>query len=436
MNEEIEQLAKKAASQLKVQFNLPKDGFLAGGSIANLIWEYHTGNKAVINDVDIFKFIGFEDKPNSTKESLFQYEEKDKKFYEDYSGTRICDSYTKNFYRIVESSKEGDINEVTYKSNTDQPQIILNSFDINATRVGWCLKTDTAYWTPEFEDFLKTGELKCCNLSTPSHTAVRIAKKSKELGAKLNPLEFKILQWSLCWRFTDGYKLRFLDRYNQLFQQNREVLDEYFNIKRDLMTEEWVKTTHGKDVQLYFLQPKTANDQKNEYFPALEELDFFNDDENLKRIYTSGDFLFYIRNIYQKNESLRDMWSKFYFFFYDGYVDVKPNVEDLSLLERVCQWAPASINNLRGMKLSEQISVIKKFLEAYKEDPIVAISILEKVKVHSGIELDEQTSLILELSVRREIVNDKWDKVNKILDLPVEYPVDEKDFIFQQLYLI
>jgi hypothetical protein len=44
----------------------------------------------------------------------------------------------------------------------------------------------------------------------------------------------------------------------------------------------------------------------------------------------------------------------------------------------------------------------------------VAISILEKQKVDKDIELDETTSLLLELSVRKEIINDTKGKVYKI----------------------
>jgi hypothetical protein len=36
--------------------------------------------------------------------------------------------------------------------------------------------------------------------------------------------------------------------------------------------------------------------------------------------------------------------------------------------------------------------------------------------------LDEQTSLLLELSVRKQIVNDTRGKVNKILDIKEELP--------------
>ena len=55
----IEILGRQAIEHIKDNYrNFPKTGFLAGGSLANLVWEYVTGHKAVINDVDIFNFSG------------------------------------------------------------------------------------------------------------------------------------------------------------------------------------------------------------------------------------------------------------------------------------------------------------------------------------------------------------------------------------------
>ena len=55
------------------------------------------------------------------------------------------------------------------------------------------------------------------------------------------------------------------------------------------------------------------------------------------------------------------------------------------------------------------------FLDKFKEDPLIAISILEKIKVTKDIVLDDQTALLLELSVRKEIINDTKNKVRRIL---------------------
>ena len=422
----IESLGRQAIDRIKSEWGLPKRGFLAGGSIANIVWELVSGNKAVISDIDIFIFDSLEETINtSNRDTLFNYQEKETKYYEDYTG--MCfNTYTKDFYSIIESEKEGMFNNIRYKSNTEDPSLIIKSFDINSTRIGYSIEKDELYWTSEFEEFLKTGELKVTNLMTPSHTAIRIVKKSKDLNVKLDEFEFKLIQYTLSCNFQDRIKLRFRERYLDLYKEYSHILKDYFTIKRDIEAEDYVKIHHQKEVQLFYLSP-VVNDESTEIseFDRLmysHRLELFKEDTNLNLIFKSSDFLFYMRNIYGKEE-LSKLWKKLYFYFNNvNYIDREVSMEDIELLCRFSKNAPNSIENLKGYKLSEQISIIKKFLDKYKEDPIIAISILENVKVSKDIELDEQTSLLLELSVRKQIVNDTRGKVNKILDIKEELP--------------
>lgn len=420
----IESLGRQAIDRIKSEWGLPLHGFVAGGAIANIVWELVSGNKAVVNDIDIFVFDGIEKELDNDKKSLFNYQEKETKYYEDYNGMNF-NNYTKDFYSIVESERDDMFNTIRYKSNTSDPSLIIKSFDINATRIGYDIDNDKLYWTSEFEDFLKTGELKVSNIMTPSHTAVRIAKKSKELNAKLYDFEFKLLQYALSYRFIDRIKLRFRERYLDMCRDNKDLLSPYFQMSRDLETEEYVFTKVGEKVELYYL---VARDIKKEVTEVpltdnFEKIVYSNlpqifEDDNINKIFKSTDFLFYMRNIYGKDQNLKDMWSKLYYFFNDvHYIDREVSQEDLDLLQRFGKYAPGSIENLKGLKMSEQIEVIKKFLDKFKEDPIIAISILESVKVDKDIILDEQTMLLLELSVRKKIVNDTRGKVSKILNI-------------------
>jgi hypothetical protein len=123
-----------------------------------------------------------------------------------------------------------------------------------------------------------------------------------------------------------------------------------------------------------------------------------------------------MRNIWKKPE-LSELWSKLYYFFSDSsYIDCQPTEEELDLIHRLSKYAPKSIENLKGLKLSEQIKLVKSVLDLYEDDPIVAISLLEKHKL-SEVELEAQNLLLLELSVRREIVNDTRNKVRNILKI-------------------
>lgn len=420
----IESLGRQAIDRIKSEWGLPLHGFVAGGAIANIVWELVSGNKAVVNDIDIFVFDGIEKELDNNKKSLFNYQEKETKYYEDYNGMNF-NNYTKDFYSIVESERDDMFNIIKYKSNTSDSSLIIKSFDINATRIGYDIDNDKLYWTPEFEDFLKTGELKVSNLMTPSHTAVRIAKKSKELNAKLDEFEFKLIQYALTYRFIDRIKLRFRERYLEMCKDHKDILSQYFQMSRDLEMEDFVFTKTGEKVELYYLVAREVKTEVKEVsitndFEKIiySQLPNIFEDENLNKIFKSTDFLFYMRNIYGKDQDLKDMWSKLYYFFNDvHYIDREVSQEDMDLLQRFGKYAPGSIENLKGLKMSEQIEIIKKFLDKFKEDPIIAISILESVKVDKDIILDEQTMLLLELSVRKKIINDTRGKVNKILNL-------------------
>lgn len=434
----IESLGRQAIDRIKSEWGLPLRGFVAGGAIANIVWELVSGNKAVINDIDVFVFDGIEEKLDTDKKSLFNYQEKETTYFEDYNGMNF-NNYTKDFYSIVESERDDMFNTIRYKSNTSDPSLIIKSFDINATRIGYSIEKDEIYWTSEFEEFLKTGELKITNLMTPSHTAVRIAKKSKDLNAKLYEFEFKLLQYALTYKFIDRIKLRFKERYLEMCRDHKNMLSNYFQLSKDLEAEEYVFGKTGEKVDLYYLVAREVKTEVKEVSGGLDDFEkiiysqlpnIFNDD-NLNRIFKSTDFLFYMRNIYTGSKELKEMWSKLYYFFYDiHYIDKEVSKEDLDLLDRFSRYAPGSIDNLKGLKMSEQIEIIKKFLDKFKDDPIIAISILENHKVNKDMILDEQTTLILELAVRKKIVNDTRGKVNKILNIE-EIPNLSTDFIWE-----
>lgn len=410
----IELIARQALNIIKGKWTLPESGFLAGGSLANTIWEIVSNNKAIINDLDIFHFDGIQQKfDRKDKNSLFNYHKTETRYFEDYTGLCFTNK-TKEFYSIVEAQRDGIYNHIKYKSNTDDPSLIIRSFDINATGVGYNISDDKIYWTPEFEDFLKTGQLKVCNLVTPCHTAVRIAKKSKELNARLDDFELKLLQYSLSRGFSDKLKWRFKEKYLKMYEDYQHILKPFFNIKRDLSTEMYVLENFSEQVQLYYLEPNIQVDKVPSWYGHTDKI--FHD-TNLSNIYNTHDFIFYMRNIWL-NEKLVQLWTKLsHFFVNENYVDAEFSEYDIELLHRFSIYAPNSIENLKGMKLSEQITVIKKFLDKFKEDPFIAISILESVKVDKDIVLDDDTALILELSVRKKIINDTKGKVGRILEV-------------------
>jgi hypothetical protein len=429
----IELLGRQAIDRIKSEWGLPRRGFVAGGALANIIWEIVSGNKAKVNDIDIFVFDKVIDKIDDSTESLFDYQEKDFNYYEDYTGLSFKAINNKDFYTIIESDRDGIFNIISYRSNSNDPNLILKSFDINCTSVGYLIEEDRFYWTKDFEEFLKTGELKIVNIMTPSHTAIRLAKKAKELNTMYDEFEFNLVKFILNRNFLDVIKLRFKQRYYDMYQDNIEVLEPLFLVKRDDDLEKNIKEKYGVVDKLYYLQinnhDEVINHESGEFGSHGTYIPF-TDDDNLNYIYRTSDFLFYMRNIYNKPE-LKSLWKEIYYFWEDAsYIDKEVSSEDISLLSRFARNAPLSINNLKGMKISEQIEIIKKFFNKFKDDPIIAISILENVKVTKDIELDDDTALILELSVRKRMSNDINGKVRKILNIGNDNNSSSQEFTF------
>jgi hypothetical protein len=311
-------------------------------------------------------------------------------------------------------------NYIKYQSNSPEPRVVIDSFDINCTAVGYSIDNDEYYWTDEFEKFLETGILRITNVKTPSHTVLRLIKKADELNAILTEFELNILQYALSDNVhLSPYKVRFQERYLEVFVKYIDRLSEFFYIQKDVQCIEWLRVSQNKDVKLWKL---VSSNQK-----------VFND-KNLSEL-KADNYLFYIRNIYSnKNQNLKLIWENLH-YFYDtpGYVDQEVAEEDIKLLSRFVYNAPNAIPNLKGLKLSEQINLIRKLLEVYKDDPIIAISVLEKNKLDKDIDIDEQTKLLLELSVRKEIVNDTRGKVNKIL---IEEKTEDYKEVIDKLFTI
>jgi hypothetical protein len=420
----IDSLIRTAITRIKENWGLPDSGFVAGGSIANIIWELVSGKQAIVNDIDIFIFDSLIEQIDTSDNSLlFRYQEKDTKFFEDYIGMSHT-QINKDFYVIVGSEKDGMFNTIKYRSNKPDTDLILRSFDINATGVGYSIEEDKCYWTEDFEKFLNSGELKVCNLMTPSHTSIRLVKKSKELECKLDQFEIDMLKHALEHRFNDIIKIRFRERYLELFETYKEELSKDFIVNRDKHSEEYVKVQFNEEVQLFYLEPIIKEIVNEDIFVSFRQV--FND-ENIGSIYNSMDFLFYMRNVYG-NDDLKNLWKELYYFYKQReYVDIFPEKSDLELLARLAKNAPDTIENLKGLKLSEQIRLVKEVFEKYQNDPIIAISILEKHNL-KDIDLSEENLFLLELSVRKKIVNDTKGKVNRVLNIKETNPVSNTDF--------
>lgn len=407
----IEELGRKVIHQLKSDFDLPNSGFLAGGAIANLIWEFVSGNKAVINDIDIFLFEG--ERRLNKENRLYEFEKKEAIYYDDSYGGINWRNKVNEYYEISESRTNGKINEISYVSNTSDPNLIIESFDLNCVQIGYSIEEDKFYWTKNFERFLKSGKLKLVNLITPAHTALRIVKKSKELNAGFDQFEINLLKHTIEYHLSGIVRKRFKSRYKEMWDKYSDDLKDDFKIINDRYIKNYIKSKYNDDSDIWTLKAITGISEIDSLFDN-SKTGIFRDD-NLNNIYNCSEFLFYMRNIY-RDENLSKIWSDLKYLFIEDYLDIIPHEKDFNLLTKLIKWAPKSINTLRGLKISKQIKKVKKILEAFKDDPIIGIAILENHKIDDNIEFDEDTKLLMELTVRKDIINDTTGKVSKILE--------------------
>ena len=428
----IEKLCRNALDFLKSNYpNFPKSGFIAGGSLGNLIWEQVSGNIAKINDIYVFIFDKVVDRnykdvsnwvnPSSPVPQKLFYHKKEKVYYEDYSGLCVT-SQSKDFYYIESTSTEGIYNFVNYSANRRDPQVIIDSFDINCTQVGYSISEDKFYYTQDFVYFLRTGNLQLTNLMSPAHSAIRLVKKKHDLNVKLDEIELKMCQYVVMVSMQDTTRRYFTEKYASIYRKYESELALYFSLKKDDNITKLFKTQRNLDLDIFTLEvPVEPTDVKSDDFffehiiGSSRANKIFNDEE-INKIYDGQSLIFYIRNI-QGSNSLKQIWRNLnYLYDNQNYVDGDFSLEDIEMLHRLTQVAPSTIKNLKGLRLSQQISIMKNLFEKYQEDPIVAISILEKMKIDPDKEFDEGDLLLLELSVRKEIVNDVNQKAKRILN--------------------
>lgn len=420
----LDEILRQSLNIIKSKWTLPTSGFLSGGALSNIAWEVVSGNPAVINDLDIYILDKIVEKPNYEEDfkEKQNFKEKEKVVYEDYTG--LSYGYeTKNYYVINQVSTEGIYNYITYNSNSTNPEVIINSFDINCCQVGYQIEEDKFYWTKDFESFLRTGEIRLANLTSPSHSAIRLAKKKIDLNAQLPELELDIISYALEYHnFLDTAKHRFKHRYAKMFEKYKDQLWSRFRMIRDLNVENFLQSKYGKDENIWRLKSI-----KHDYS--------FNVDSRLS-FQLSKDFLFWIRNIYN-HPYFEKMFYRLRHIFdinlgVEGYLDCEISDDDLELLERLVEYAPNCVDKIKGMSLSKQLNLVKTVLDKFKDDPIIGISILEKTKIDETLDFDDDmTLLILELSVRKMILEDPRDKVRKILQK--EIPVTTKEMYYDNL---
>lgn len=402
------EIFRKALDDIKSKWELPKTGFLAGGALANTVWNLITGKNSPVNDLDIYHLLhvktNLSEKEISARQNFIKQE---KVVFEDYTGLNVG-YQRKGYYAIEKVSVDGIFNNIQYISSTEDRLIIIESFDINCCQIGYDIDKDEFIWTKEFEKFLETGRLELINLSSPAHSGMRLVKKQADLDCELLPLELDIVCYALKnTRFMDTKKHRFKERYAKMFQDYKYGLESRFKLVRDKELELYLQNTLNVNDKIWTLEPKTNG------------LDF--ERAQVPGVILSKDFLYYIRNIWKKTQ-FEKSWFKLYpvidnVLSSSQYFDKDVTEEEFDLLSKMINFAPNSSKNLLGLSISKQLEVIKTVLSKFENDLFVGITVLESYEIKNHNLDDEMEVLLMELSVRKQVIEDTKDKVYKILGI-------------------
>ena len=255
---DFNKVISEVISEIKEKWGLPKKGFLAGGSIANLAWEKVSGKKAIVNDIDIFMLSKTSSRMDvDDVHNKLSVSKNEKIVTAGYNGYNIH-YVEKEYYIIDEVIYDGIHNIIHCNSNTGDVNIILDSFDLNCCRVGYDIEEDKIYYKKDFIEFLKTGEVRVTNLHTPAHTLIRLHKKCEDLNCEVFDSEIDLLILKMNNPIGSVSKRGFKDKYLKVYKKYEQNLKKYVKI------EEYECSFDGSDnlEKVYTLLPI---DQKNDF---------------------------------------------------------------------------------------------------------------------------------------------------------------------------
>jgi hypothetical protein len=367
---------KEVISELNDIQQLPSSGILAGGAIANKIWEKVSGNKAIINDIDIFIFKSIK----SVNDADINNEETKNEHYtksieDDLSINTYHDGYhlylnycttTKSYYRILDTERLNEINTIFIESNDEDPNIVIGSFDLNCTQVAYDLATGELYYTEDFDKFIRTGVIAIVNINTPSHTLLRMLSKRDVLNANVDmEREVSYIMQLHKNHIKKNIRFNFSEKYLPIFKKYKNEIKELgFSIEK-----QEVKYNPKLPSVIYRINPIATT------FPFLCEIqervtkyDTLEDVPYIKHIHALN---FYYKFIYG-NEDLKTTWEDLGLFWsigkhYTTAKELELFKPTIKILSKLCEKHILIKKALYGLTLKEQIKIIDLLSEYIKD---------------------------------------------------------------------
>ena len=180
---------------------LPDIGTVAGQAVASLVMrKLGLAFGAPINDVDVFLPLASSPRARDMAEkavlqaqsrkilsSMASHVTRSAIIVSETPYSSMFVATTKEGYRILGTARSGMLNEVAYErtwldARVGESLSVLRGFDMNCVQVGVDASSGELVWTPGFEEFVASGQLRVVNVNTPFHTATRYFKKKAELA--------------------------------------------------------------------------------------------------------------------------------------------------------------------------------------------------------------------------------------------------------------
>jgi hypothetical protein len=173
---------------------LPVSGVFAGQAVASALYEVvGLPVQGRYKDLDVFLRGAFEHRNYGVKDgagaNLVRSDAGGGMTIESsFANELMTGPFPKSTYQIIASStvpENEKINNIHISTSgvqgADLAKTIIKSFDINAVQVALDVRERTVCWTPEFQDFIYTRQLKASWCGTPIHTSVRLMNKAIEM---------------------------------------------------------------------------------------------------------------------------------------------------------------------------------------------------------------------------------------------------------------
>lgn len=188
-------LFKKITEILEKKFgDLPREGVISGQSVASALYEViGLPVQGRYKDLDVFEkkteYVNKYDKEGMGVGLSRSHISGGKTMLDSFGDQLETGAFPKSSYQITDTYMDIDndlINHIKIWSDNindvNMADIIIKSFDINAVQVAIDPAAKTVSWTPEFQEFLHTRELKSTWCGTPLHTSVRLLNKEMEMS--------------------------------------------------------------------------------------------------------------------------------------------------------------------------------------------------------------------------------------------------------------